>query len=429
MKITKIFTAAAVVGAVAFGASDASAAGFALKEQSAKYQGSSFAGATANGKDASSVFFNPAGIAGIEKDFVIQVNGSLVMPRSDAEHASSSSLAFGAVPGIQEGDIGQDALVPATYVAARVNDKVNVGVGVNAPFGLTTTYDENWVGRYEALTSSVRTINVTPTVSYKLADNLSIGAGAQIQHMEVRLSQASNCGAFNGGGAYASDCIVNNEGDDIGFGFTAGIQYEPVDGTKLGASFRSSVKHNLEGDVTFSGNTAGQLNPTGLKSEFKTPEMVNLGVVQDITDDFRVMGDATYTRWSRFKELSLDYEVEAGQLTDQTVPEDWKDVWFGAVGFEYDVDSEWTLRAGTAFDKSPISDARRTARIPGGDRIWGSVGASYEVENFAFDIGFSHIEVDNSSISEEASGVTDTALDAEYDSSIDILSVGLTVKF
>ena len=93
-----------------------------------------------------------------------------------------------------------------------------------------------------------------------------------------------------------------------------------------------------------------------------------------------------------------------------------------ALGVDYRPTSKWTLRAGAAFDETPIPNAQhRTPRIPGEDRIWVSLGFGYQFRSsLGFDIGYSHLFIDDPKM--DTSSATAGTITGEYDAQVDLLS-------
>ncbi|MFT7144678.1 MAG: long-chain fatty acid transport protein, partial [bacterium] len=181
----------------------AAAAGFQLKEQSASLQGLSFAGATAKANDASTIFFNPAGMTRLGKKEVLG-NVSFIKPTSEFNVDSvTAATGGGASFPISSDDNGGDPskinAVPSLYGLTTFDNGVKFGLSVNTPFGLSTNYNEGWVGRYYALKSDLLTINISPNFAYKFNDKLSLGVGAEFQYIEAELSSAINVDSFIGG--------------------------------------------------------------------------------------------------------------------------------------------------------------------------------------------------------------------------------------
>jgi long-chain fatty acid transport protein len=168
---------AIVVGVVLPGVSGtALASGFALLEQSASRLGSAFAGTAAIADDATTIFYNPAGMQRLE-----QAEALIVLSGVDisSEFENRNSLpALGQPLGNDGGDAGGWNAIPAVYLAWPVNDRIALGLGINVPFGLKLEYGEGWIGRFQALKSEIETLNVNPALSFQLGERVTLGVGA-----------------------------------------------------------------------------------------------------------------------------------------------------------------------------------------------------------------------------------------------------------
>ena len=385
----KLLLASTVLALVAV-SSQALAGGFALREQSTIGQGASFAGVAAGAGGLSSLFWNPAISSEYnEFGFISENNAALVLPYSKSDLGS--------------GNIGNVAVVPAGYMSYGLTDQITLATAFNAPLGLTTDGRDGWAGSPLGDKSAVKTYNFNPTMSYKLNDMLSVGVGAQIQFMSVDLNNRSAPGGVE---------FASFEGDDFGFGFTAGILFEPTETTDIGIGFRSSVNHTLAGD--------GFVTPLGfagdIRAKFKSPEVLTLGIKQQVSDQLSLMGGVEWANWSRFKELRITRK-DTGATVGLT-PQDWEDSWYFSLGAEYAYSDALTLRAGAAYEKSPVPDATRTVRIPDNDRYWLSLGASYQFsEKMRANLAYSHVFIKDSDVLAPAT---------TFKQHLDIISVGLT---
>jgi long-chain fatty acid transport protein len=405
----------------------AEAGGFALREQSAYGQGSSFAGIAAGGS-LSSMFWNNANLSDVEGIEIEQV-GTGVFPHTDVELDPVPALAF---PGSDEGDIAQNAFVPAGYAAYRFNDRIVLGVGINGPFGLVTKYDGDSILRATgaAGTSKVFSLNVNPALSVDVTDWLAVAVGAQIQYIDVRLT-AQRLGADPPAGLGISTL----EGDDIGFGLTAGVKVTPMPGTEIGLGYRSRINHELEGTL----NTSLPDPPFGdfdIDADgLNLPDLVTLGIRQRITDRFRVMAGAEWSNWSNFDTVDVSGVDLGGGDVPIELPFEYEDGWFFSIGGEYDVTEKVTVRAGVGYELSPIDEDSRTFRLPDNDRLWLSAGASYRHnDRFSFDLGYSFLSAADTDIdaSEDFGGDGPDAnlfFSGEADSNVHIISAAVKVKF
>ncbi|MCP5363992.1 MAG: outer membrane protein transport protein [Hyphomicrobiales bacterium] len=426
------------------------ASAFALREQSVTAQGNAFAGATAAAEDPSYMFFNPAALARLEGHQVM-TTATLIRPvfHFDVKGASTA----GGTPiggGDGGGDVADDVVLPALYAMVDLGDglgvvdNLKIGLGINVPFGLETNYENGWAGRYHALQSKLRTININPVVAFEVVDGLSFGAGLQAQYADAELSNAIDFGTIGqafGGTPTQQDGKGRVEGDDWAYGFTLGVLYEPWRGTRFGVGYRSSLNHELDGDARFRFDQAGvgqavstatgMFTPTGAEANLKTPETVSFGAYHDITDQWAVMGEAAWTRWSRFDELRIQFANP--NQPDSITAEEWNDTWFFALGATYRPSEPWALRFGVAYDQSPIPEDKRTPRIPDDNRYWISIGASYQPNDaFTFGFGYTHIFVDDASINLLATDHGNSArgnLSGQTESSIDLLGVQVQYVF
>ncbi len=419
----------AAILAALFAASGAQAAGFALIEQSASGMGNAYAGGSAAAEDASTVFFNPAGMTYINGT---QVVGALHLIKPSAEFNNNGSIAGTARPlGGAGGDLGDLAFVPNFYLVTDIVPSVKLGLGINAPFGLKTEYDEGWIGRFQALKSEVKTININPAVAFKVNDQLSLGFGVSAMWAQAELTKAVNIGA--------AERFAKVKGEDWGFGFNMGAIYQATADTRIGVAYRSKVDQHLEGDSssTFTGLDAVPnfaLN-TKVSAAVALPENFSVSAFSKVDDKWDLMGDVTWTKWSRFKELRVVRENGTGSTLTFT-PENWHNTMRYSIGTSYHYNDALKLRAGLAYDEEAIDDQFRTARIPGNDRKWLSFGASYQVTPAGkMDIGYAHLFIsdatidDNQTVPVAPSPVGNGRLTGSYSAEVNILSLQYTHNF
>ncbi len=402
-------------------------AGFALMEHSVQGIGRSYAGSAAGAEEASSIYYNPAGIAGVDET-IIAIGGHLLMTSVDFDGGSTyPALGGAALTGGDGGEAGVNTLIPNVYVAQGVSEKVAIGLGIFVPYGLAVEYNQGWAGRYHALESSLETVNINPTVAWQLTDALSVGVGVSAQRAEATLSSAIDFGAISGVAPGQLDGYGSLEGDDWGYGFNVGVIYDLCDKTTLGLSYRSAVEHTLEGDARFevpAPVSAIQalnmfVNTTG-SAEIELPASASFSGTRKLNDKLAVMFDLGWTEWSVFEELRIEY---ASAQPDTVTDESWKDAWRVALGGEYYASAAWTWRVGTAFDESPVPDtAHRTPRIPDSDRIWITSGFGYKAsEHLSVDFGYAHVFFDDSEIN-LLSGTGDN-LAGSYEGAADVFSL------
>ncbi|NNM79526.1 MAG: transporter [Gallionella sp.] len=416
------------------------ASGFALIEQSGSGLGNAFAGGAASAEDASTIFFNPAGMSRLSSNQVAVV-GSLIQPSMKFNNTGSTGAAL-QTPGGNGGDAGSLAFLPNAYLVMEINPKLRFGLGINSPFGLQTQYDANWIGRFQAVNSKIQTINVNPALSYQVTDALSLGAGLNYQQITGDLSSAVNysAAAFAAGGGGLLTAvggpnvagISSISGSDAAWGYNFGGLLKLSDATRIGAAYRSKIKYNMTGTVSFSGVPAPLAGAPTLQNGAITlpitmPDTFSLSGFHQLNDKWDLMTDATWTGWSVLQQLQINRATGANV---QTVPENWKNTWRVSAGANYHYNEQWTARTGIALDQTPVSDAYRTARIPDNNRTWLSVGGQYKASKTStFDFGYAHLFVGNTTISQNQALAGAGFLLGTYNSSVDIVSAQYTYSF
>ena len=380
----------------------------AANAQTASGLGNAYAGQAAAATDASTIFFNPAGMTSLP-DRQVVVAGHLIKPQ--AEFSGTVTPAIGGGNG---GDAGGLALVPNAYLAFRLTPDVHLGVGMNAPFGLKTEYDTTWKGRTQAVKSELKTINLNPSIAWKASESLSLGAGLSIQYAEATLSNSA-------GGAG----LATVKGDDYGWGYNLGALWQASEATRIGLAYRSEVKQTLNGDVGFT--TVTMLNGP-VNAGLTLPDSASLSLFHKLSPKWDLLADVTWTGWSDFKELRI--VRTNGDVLGTPTQENWEDSYRYALGANYHLNDKLTLRGGVAFDETPVSDAFRTARIPDEDRTWIAFGAQYRLSRQStIDVGYAHLFIRDARINKTEGTAPPITLSGTYEASVDILSAQLTLNF
>jgi long-chain fatty acid transport protein len=298
-----------------------------------------------------------------------------------------------------------------------------------------TEYDSGWVGRYQGIKTELVTVDINPSISWRVNECLALGGGLSAQHGDAELTSAVDFGGilagFGSAGAapQALDGRASMEGDGWGYGFNLGLLYTPRPSSRIGLAFRSSISHTLEGEAKFrvpppatALNALGLFVDTDAEADVDLPESASIGYAEQIAEKWTVLCDVAWTRWSRFEELRIDFD---SPQPDSVTEEDWDDTWRAAFGLNYACNDTWTLRCGTMYDECPIPDKEhRTPRIPDGDRIWLAVGAGYQAgEDLVVDLSYAHLFFDDVDI--DHTGTTGDRLVGTYEGEADILSVQL----
>ena len=374
------------------------AAGFALIEQNASGLGNAYAGQAAAATDASTIFFNPAGMTYLPDRQLVLV-GHLIKP--EAEFSGSSTIGGG-----NGGDAGGLALVPNAYYAFRLTPDVRLGVGMNAPFGLKTEYDTPWAGQTQGVSSHIKTINVNPSIAWLYNDKVSVGMGINYQMAEVSLSSSVTAPAVN---------VLKMKGDDDAWGYNLGMLIKLDNNTRLGLAYRSELKYHLTGRAT------GPINGA-IAADLTTPASASLSLFHRLNERWDLLADLSWTGWSSFDKLAVTGAVNA------LVPENWNDILRIGVGANYRQNDKWLWRVGTAYDQNAVPDAeRRTVRLPDADRIWLAFGGQYKMSDKGWiDFGYAHLFFNEAAIDHVEPPIR---VKGRFDSQVNIVSAQYTHTF
>lgn len=404
------------------------ASGIQLREESAEGMGNAYAGSTAKAYNLDTLFYNPAGMTRLDGN---QAGVAVAWIAPVANFSGGNTVAGTATTGTDRRVNPLKATpVGAGYAMWDAAPDLKLGVGITMPFGMHSEYPSNWVGRYQALASDLTVVNVAPSVAYRVTDALSVGGGLQVQWAKAKLTNAINFNALVPG---TPDGLARLDGDDVGVGWTASALYEIDRRTRLGLSFRSSIRHTVRGQARFQGvpaALAGSVNfaDSRIRSTVTLPDVVSVGAYHEITPKWAVMAEVSWTHWSQFSELRVRF-VDSGR-PDAVTEQKWKDTLFHAVGLDYKPVDSLTLHLGTAYDQAPVSDPYRNPRFPDSDRIWLSGGISYAIApDWSVNASYAHLFAGSASIDRADPDAIGGRLTGNYENHVDLVSAGMSVRF
>ncbi len=420
-----------VLGAVS---GSASAAGFQLLEQNATGLGNAYAGSAVTSENASGQYFNAANLADLEgRQFSAGVN--YIELESTFNNSGSTNPAGHPNLGKNGVNGGDAAFVPNFYLALPLSKDLTFGFGLNAPFGMRTAWSKDWVGQYYATITDVKAMNFNANLAYKVNEQFSIGGGINYQKFDAQIETALNGAPFAG----SRDANFAVAGDSWAWGYNLGVIFKPSAATKVGVSYRSAVKHELEGKYSVSGFTGagagvalatyGFTAATGNgKVNIKLPDTFIISATHQLNNKWELLGDISRTSWSDVPELRVQF---SNGSADKVSKYDWRDTWRVAMGANYQVTDAWKLRLGLAFDQSPVKEGLRTPRLPDQDRVWYTIGTQYKLNKGSnLDIGYAYVKAKSAHANEtSASPAVTGRLVGDYESSVQVLGVQYSMNF
>lgn len=364
------------------------AEGYAVNVQGVKQTGMGHVG-TALNFDASSMQWNPGALATLDQKYSFSVGGFATLIKTEYTGAA----------GVEETD-NPTGTPFYLYGSMKVNDKLALGLGVYTPFGNKVDWGKEWSGKYLIQDISLKAIYIQPTISYKLADWISVGAGLNIVYGEFDLNR--NFPVLNpADGSYIADGNVNLKGDKIKYGYNLGIFLQPNEKLNIGLSYRSQVDIDLdysEGEADFTlpsslAPFAGAFPDGGISATLPLPASFNIGLTYEISEKWLVSADVNFVKWDEYKSLDFDFENDPAGVLDSKSLRNWDNTMIYRIGAQYSANEKLDLRAGFYYDETPTNKNYYTPETPGADKIGLSVGASYMLNNkLSLDISLLYIE-------------------------------------
>lgn len=457
----------AIIGSLA-APQRAHASAFQLHEDSAAAMGRAYAGSTTAGGDVSVVANNPAAMSDLKGTYF---QADVTAINFGTSFSGTAHDALGRpINGNGGGDAGTTMPIPAFFFATQLGEKWHVGAAFTVPFGFQTEYNNNWIGRYNAIKSKFESLDGTLSVSYDVSDNFAIGVSGIAQKTSAELTSAVNynmvgLGLVNqavAGGAISpamgqalgqqvglaippgSDGIARIKGDDWAYGYQIGMLWRITSNDKFALDYRSKISHRLEGTANFTvpSNVQAVLsNPTvaallagagGVPfthtdgtAPFTTPAVATASYWHQ-EEKFGLGADVAWTKWDSFKDLTVYYANPAQPTTSEAF--NWKNSWYVSIGGEYYANDKLTLRAGIALDTTPTQTSTRDPRVPDATRQLVSFGAGYKVsDNFVLNASYAHIFVNKARMN--ATSSTGDVITGTSDDYGNLLSLSAQYKF
>ena len=424
MKFTSKIIYLSVATALTAMAGQASASGFQLMEQNASGLGNAYAGQAAAAENASTIFFNPAGMTRLQGR---QVSGAinLIRPSSEFTNSGTSTAPAGLPsPGGNGGDAGDWAAVPNLYMSWQIDPKWWVGVGVSVPFGLATEYDNGWFGRFQSQKAEIKTIDINPSVAYKLNDVVSLGGGISFQRAQVKIDRSAFVGI---------ETLSNLKLEDDSIGFNLGAMFSISPATRIGLSYRSAIEHDLTGTARVTG-----VGSAPISTSAELPDTLAWGISHQLDSKWQLLGDITLSKWSNIKQVPIRTTAASplgpsGRLLD-TFAFEFKDTYRIGIGANYQMRNDFMLKLGVAYDKSPVTDQHRTVTLPDNDRTWLAIGGKYQAsKQMTLDFGYAYLFIKDAPINSRkgvvAAPFQGNVVGNYEDPSVHILSAQITYSF
>jgi long-chain fatty acid transport protein len=307
---------------------------------------------------------------------------------------------------------GEDTFfVPNLYAMVPGYGDWSFGLGINVPFGLETNWDASTFptlapfGAAPTL-SRIEMINFNPNFAYSIDDTTSFAIGFDVYDVrDVALN--TNGGTVTGSG--------------LGYGWNFGFT-KKLNNWNLGLSYRSSV------DADVSGTLSEQI---AARTTVPFPDILQFGAHWQATDNFGIELDVERTGWSNFDKITVTL-ADGTPVVNST--NNWDDAWAVRLGAIIALSPQTDLLLGYSYDETGQTDEYFSARVPDNDRQLFSVGVLHDLAGWTLEASYMYVAVDDRTFtSTKGPNPADPngtpAFNGTYESSVNLLGIGLSTKF
>ncbi len=386
----------------------AAASDFALFSQGSG-MGNAWAGSAAKSSDASTIYYNPAGMTQLQAR---EVSGGLYFGRPVFKFNDDGSRvgvlnAFG-----DGGDAGSWAAIPNGYLSWALNKDLYVGIGIGAPFGQATKYNDPWKGSAQSNEFDIKTININPSIAFRVNEMFSIGGGVSWQKIEA--DYYKRLGIAPGFAGVQTHLAI----EDDAWGWNIGVLFTPSPSTKVGLSYRSSINYHTTGsntlksdgwpgaDRVYLGAFFGGVE-SNVKANVEVPASAILSATQKLSDQWELLGDVSWIGWDSIQHIDI-YHTSGLQSGRQllSLPAEFQNTYRVALGTNYTYSEALKFMFGIAYDKGVAKNSQtRLAALPDNNRIWWATGAEWKPEkNQRMEVGLMYEYIQDAAINHTEPG-------------------------
>ena len=380
MKQKKLLAGALCVAA-SLAAQTVFGAGFGIYEGSARGNAMGTE-VTADPASPSVLYNNPAAMTALDGT-QFEAGVTLINP-----HATVTTLV---APGVEPANKADSKwwTPPHAYVTHQFNDKVWMGLGMFSRYGLGIDFEDDWPGRYNVQEATIQSLDINPSVAFKVLDNLSLSAGFRAEWFDFEMYKAIPTGVPG----VDPDLQLHLAGDDWGIGYNLSAFYQATEWLSFGLAYESEIDQEVDGDYTVKSPLATVGSGKG-GGDITTPSILRFGVSAKATEKLTVNAGLVYTMWSSYDALVIEFNPALLGLYPVVPSEkDWDDVMRYQLGVEYALDETWALRAGYIFDETPDPDAHVDYIVPANDRHLVSLGVGYKQNDFFCDLAYTYLYI------------------------------------
>ncbi len=352
--------------------------------------GNAYSGGAAIAQDASTNYYNSAGLVRIpHQQLVVSATGVL----AHVKYTGSASAPGLGLPYNDSGSAStySPALIPAIHYALPLSDALYFGMSVTEPYGVSYSYPDDSLVRYDIVSAKAQSLDLSPSLAYKVSDQFSVGVGIDALYMSVYQKYMVRTQPFT----VNSDSIAKADLSGWGYGWHAGMLYQITPHTRVGLNYRSQIVNQLAGKSqlsVYNGPATGTTTSNNFQSRITTPPTTSLSLYHDMTNRWAIMGTVDYTQWSVYKTVPVNNAASLGsQTVSISIPQYYHNAWRYAVGTSYQLTPRWLIRSGISYEQGASNATYRDMLIPEGTHTDIAVGGHYQASTtVGLDIGYVH---------------------------------------
>lgn len=394
------------------------AGGFQLYSESATDMLGTAGSGVARGGRASAAWYNPATTVDIDR---ITVTGGGSLLGLSSEYSTSTA---------SDDLVDKIRMTGFFYGVAPLGDDFRLNLSVNAPYGMITQWEPDSQLSSLSTYTCLRVCYISPSITWKVNDQLSFAAGPDIA---IGVARLANYIDIPVPGQKRNKMYMSAE--SMGIGGFAAVYYKPSDEWGFGAKFQSRIHMRFDGDVKYRYreylNGALKFHNSDAHASIDMPASVALGIRNNSFERWTFLFDAVWTKWSSYKALNLSFDKYPGTTTPGEVknPRDWHDVWTYHAGAEYKLTDRWTLMAGFDYDNSPSNSRSTSPEMPDSDKFLIGVGVGYLADNWGFDIAYGYSRFTKTNLGSRVAAGKGIAERGTFKTDCHILSASVTLRF
>lgn len=313
------------------------------------------------------------------------------------------------------------------YGVMPINDRLVLGFSGNAPYGMITEWDNDWTESYMTTYTNIRAVYFTPSLAWKITDELSIGVGINLVSAMARM--ARNMPSPDN----RRNKIYMRADDPLSFGGAISVHYQPSAAWGFGLQYQSRVHVNLKGDAEYrypldlgKGNV---YRPCDVKTSLTLPSSLALGLSNTSFKNLRLGASVVWTEWSNYDMQKINFDSLPGTVGVRGFSKHdkkWDDTFSFRLGAEYYLNEHWLVRCGYMYDICQDNDKYRSPEIPDSDRHMYSIGLGYRGDCWGVDLTYGYLRFSEVRIGTHSGSVANGKF---VDADVHMLSFAITREF